>query len=136
MVHFGEFLKTWSLRSNSVTRQVSFNWSKIGGKCQNWKNQMGHFEYFSNTVALCVTKKKSALTAPTLPEAVLHIKISASEAKSVTSSAAACSITARPNSSHWALHNTQKKGFLLSSKEFSQELSHAMIIRSCRIYRI
>ena len=24
MVYFGEFLKTWNLRSNSVTRQVSF----------------------------------------------------------------------------------------------------------------
>ena len=32
MVHFGEFLKTWSLRSNSVTRQVSF---KIGQKLMN-----------------------------------------------------------------------------------------------------
>ena len=29
MVHFGEFLKTWSLRSNSVTRQVSFNNTKL-----------------------------------------------------------------------------------------------------------
>ena len=37
MVQFGEFLKTWSLRSNSVTRQVSFNRTKIGGKCQNSK---------------------------------------------------------------------------------------------------
>ena len=27
---FGEFLKIWSLRSNSVTRQVNFNWTKIG----------------------------------------------------------------------------------------------------------
>ena len=35
MVQVGEFLKTWSLRSNSVTRQVSFTRSKIGGKCQN-----------------------------------------------------------------------------------------------------
>ena len=35
MVHFGEFLKTWSLRSNSVTRQVSLNRTKIGGKGQN-----------------------------------------------------------------------------------------------------
>ena len=35
MVHFGEFLKTWSLRSNSVTRQINFNRTKIGGKCQN-----------------------------------------------------------------------------------------------------
>ena len=32
-----EFLKTWSLRSNSVTRQVSFNRTKIGRKCQNSK---------------------------------------------------------------------------------------------------
>ena len=37
MVHFGEFLKTWSLRSNSVTRQVNFNRTKIGGKCQKFK---------------------------------------------------------------------------------------------------
>ena len=50
MVHFGEFLKTWSLRSNRVSRQVSFNRSKIGGKCQNWKIQMRHFGWFSNTV--------------------------------------------------------------------------------------
>ena len=41
---FGEFLKTWSLRSNSVTRQVSFSRTKIGGKCQNSKIQMRHFE--------------------------------------------------------------------------------------------
>ena len=52
MVHFGEFLKTWSLRSNSVTRQVNFIRTKIGGKCQNWKIQMGHFEEFLNNVSL------------------------------------------------------------------------------------
>ena len=34
-VHFGEFLIALSWRSNSVTRQVSFNRTKIGGKCQN-----------------------------------------------------------------------------------------------------
>ena len=34
-VHFGEFLKICSLRSISVTRQVTFNKTKIGGKCQN-----------------------------------------------------------------------------------------------------
>ena len=50
MVHFGEFLKTWSLRSNRVTRQISFNRSKIGGKCQNSNIPMGHFGWFSNTV--------------------------------------------------------------------------------------
>ena len=35
MVHFDELLKTWNLRSNSVTRQVTYNRPKIGGKCQN-----------------------------------------------------------------------------------------------------
>ena len=35
LVHFGEFLKIWRLRSNSVTRQINFNRTKIGGKCQN-----------------------------------------------------------------------------------------------------
>ena len=32
---FGEILKTWSLQSNSVTRYVNYNRTKIGGKCQN-----------------------------------------------------------------------------------------------------
>ena len=50
MVHFGEFLKTWSLRSNSVTRHVGFNRTNIGGKCQNSKIQVRHFGWFSNTV--------------------------------------------------------------------------------------
>ena len=43
MVNFGDFLKTWNLRSNSVTRQVTFNRTKIVRKCQNWKAQMRHF---------------------------------------------------------------------------------------------
>ena len=47
---FCEFLKTWSLRSNSVTRHVNFNRTKIGGKCQNSKILMRHFGWFSNTV--------------------------------------------------------------------------------------
>ena len=38
MVHFGEFLKIKSLRSNSVTRPVSFIRTKISGKYQNMKN--------------------------------------------------------------------------------------------------
>ena len=50
MVHFGEFLKTWSLRSNSVTRQVSFNRTKIGGKCQNSKIQ---WDILSNFQTMC-----------------------------------------------------------------------------------
>ena len=39
MVHFGEFLKNWSLRSNNVTRQVSFNGTKIleNAKIQKFK---------------------------------------------------------------------------------------------------
>ena len=49
-VHFGEFLKTWSLRSNSVTRQVNSNWIKIDGKCQN---SNATFWVFSNNV-LCL----------------------------------------------------------------------------------
>ena len=45
---FGEFSKTWSFRSNSVTRQVNFHWTKIGEKCQS-KIQIRHFWLFSNT---------------------------------------------------------------------------------------
>ena len=39
IVEFGEFFKTTSLWSNSVTRQVTFNWTKIGenAKVQNLK---------------------------------------------------------------------------------------------------
>ena len=51
MVHFGYFWRTWSLLSNSVTRQVNFDSTKIGGKCQNetfwviFKQCEGHFYY-------------------------------------------------------------------------------------------
>ena len=45
----GHFIKN-GLRSNSVTRQVNINRTKIGGKCQNSKIEMRHFEYFSNNV--------------------------------------------------------------------------------------
>ena len=38
MVHFGEFLKTWNLRSNSVTRQVNFNKTKIVENAKIQKN--------------------------------------------------------------------------------------------------
>ena len=41
MVHFGEFMKTWSLRSNSVARQVTS--TRIGWKCQNGKNSNATF---------------------------------------------------------------------------------------------
>ena len=47
MVNLGEF-QNLSLRSNSATRQVTFNRTKIGGKCQKCKIQMRYF--FSNSV--------------------------------------------------------------------------------------
>ena len=65
IVNFGEFLKTWILRSNSVTRQVIFNRTKNGEKCQNWKSQMRHFEQISNTVLshqLMYPKLKSSVS--------------------------------------------------------------------------
>ena len=42
----------WRVFENSVTRQVNFNRTKIGGKCPNWKTQMRHFGWFSNAVVL------------------------------------------------------------------------------------
>ena len=47
---FRFFQATRSLRSNSVTRQVNFNWTIFGWKCQIWKIQIWHFGWFSNTV--------------------------------------------------------------------------------------
>ena len=44
MVNFGNFLKTWSLQSNSITRQVTFNITKIGENAKIEKKQMRHFE--------------------------------------------------------------------------------------------
>ena len=43
-VQFGEILKTWSLRSYSVTGQVNFNGTKIGEKGEI---KMRHFGQFS-----------------------------------------------------------------------------------------
>ena len=43
MVHFGEFLKTLSLRSSSVTRQVSFNRTKNWWKMPKIKNSITTF---------------------------------------------------------------------------------------------
>ena len=50
MVNFGDFWKTRSLRSNSVTRQINFNQTKISRKCHNSKIEMRLFWWFSNTV--------------------------------------------------------------------------------------
>ena len=46
MVNFDWFLETCSLQANRVTRLVTFNRTKIGGKCQNWKTQMRHIGLF------------------------------------------------------------------------------------------
>ena len=53
IVNFGEFGKSWSWRSNSVTRQVTFNRTKINGKFQ-----MRHFEKFSNIVHPANSKRR------------------------------------------------------------------------------
>ena len=39
MINFGDILKTWILRSDSITRQVTFNWAKMmeNAKIQNLK---------------------------------------------------------------------------------------------------
>ena len=58
MVQFNEFLKTYRLQSNSVTSQVNFIRTKIGGKSQNWKIQVRHFGCFSNTVKWSLTHWK------------------------------------------------------------------------------
>ena len=50
-IHFGEFLKTRILPSNSVTRQFTFNRGKNGRKCQNINNQcdiLSGFQTFWN----------------------------------------------------------------------------------------
>ena len=52
MARFGEFLKTWSLWSNSVTRHVNFNWTKIGEKCQNSNLQMRYWIEFPPILVL------------------------------------------------------------------------------------
>ena len=43
MVHFVEFMKTWSLRSNSVTRQVTFDMTKNWWKMPKLKNYHATF---------------------------------------------------------------------------------------------
>ena len=51
MFHFGEFLKTWRLQSESVNIQVNFNRTKIGGKCQNYEIKcdiLGDFQTLCN----------------------------------------------------------------------------------------
>ena len=64
-VHFGEFLKTWSLRSNSVTRQVSYNRTQIGGnakilkfKCDNLNNSSSvGYHWWKEILFPCCSKQ-------------------------------------------------------------------------------
>ena len=81
MVHFGEFLKTWSLRSNSVTRQVNSNRTKIGGKCQNatfWvifkqsEVECGGLWIYSLQSTTGVKKDDSVKWTSTLPRFLIH----------------------------------------------------------------
>ena len=45
-IQFGRVFENLKLRANSVTRQVSFNRTKVGGKCQKFKNSNATF-FFS-----------------------------------------------------------------------------------------
>ena len=69
IVNFGDFLKTWSLWSNSVTRHVNPSQTIIRGKYQNWKTQMRHSWWFSNTVEFI---KKDFLIKNYLPQFFDH----------------------------------------------------------------
>ena len=65
MVHFGEFLKICSLRSNSVTRQATFKRTKIGGKRQNAKNS--NATLLSNFQTMCPASSSSSRAATITP---------------------------------------------------------------------
>ena len=54
MVNFWELRKTVSLRSDRVPRQVTFNRTKIGGKCQNSKIQNATFWMIFKHCALSI----------------------------------------------------------------------------------
>ena len=53
-VPFWRVFENLKLRSNSVTRQVSFNRTKIGGKCQNKKKSNATF--LSNFQTMCISQ--------------------------------------------------------------------------------
>ena len=50
IVNFANFLKTWNLRSNSVTRQVTFNRTKI---VKNAKTEKFKYDILRNFLTLC-----------------------------------------------------------------------------------
>ena len=55
MVDYGEFLKTWSLRSNSVTRQVNFNRTKIEKfKCNILSDFQTRWLLYDHPIFLCI----------------------------------------------------------------------------------
>ena len=82
MVHYDEFLKTRSLLSNRVTRQVTFWWKmpkfensnetfwvifKHCGWLQNLKQQFWAVQIFTSRRVAPWTSPASSLTAPNLP---------------------------------------------------------------------
>ena len=56
---FGEFLRTWSLRSNSVTRQVTFNRPKMVENAKINKLKCDIFSDFQNNVSDKISVKVS-----------------------------------------------------------------------------
>ena len=78
MVNFDEFLKIWSLRSNSVTRQMSFDRTKIGWKCRNLKIKMRYFGWFSNIVFLSYKDILGWCSSPKPPKNVFPKRCNAS----------------------------------------------------------
>ena len=57
MVQFGEFLKNWSLRSKSDTRQVDLNTTKFVEKAKIQKFKNSNATFFSDFQTLwCVSK--------------------------------------------------------------------------------
>ena len=71
MVNLASFLKTWSLRSNNAARQINFNRTKIGEKCQNSK---ATFWVIFKQCDFVDSKKKSGLHSVRSPR-IFHSSI-------------------------------------------------------------
>ena len=63
MVQFGEFLKTWSLRSNSVTRQVTFDRTKLVENTRMENNAI-FWVIFKHCVAANITLYQNSTLCP------------------------------------------------------------------------
>ena len=60
---FGQFLKTWSLRSNSVTRQSILIGQQLAKNAKIQKFQMRHFGWFSNNVPFLLSPPSTTTIA-------------------------------------------------------------------------